>query len=69
MVRTIVIPEKQNISIHLPKQFIGTKVEVIAFSIEETENCVDKPFTHFASENIFATDWLSAEEDIAWQNL
>jgi len=69
MVRTIVIPDKQNISIHLPKQFIGKKVEVIAFSIEESEYDNDKPLTHFASEKILAKDWLSSEEDTAWENL
>ncbi len=71
MIRTIVIPDNQLISIQLPQHFIGKKVEVIAFSIEETEvaNNTDKLLTHFASEQTLAKDWLSIEEDAAWQNL
>lgn len=69
MIRTIVIPENQDISIHLPQQFVGKKVEVIAFPIdEENESDADKALTHFASEKMLAKDWLSAEEDKAWQN-
>ena len=71
MIRTIVIPDKQNISINLPKQFVGKKGEVIAFSIEESEqeNYANIILTHLASEKSLAKDWLSNEEDIAWQNL
>ena len=71
MIRTIVIPDTQQISIFLPKQFVGKQVEVIAFSIEESEleNGFDKPVTHFASQQILAKDWLTSEEDTAWQNL
>jgi plasmid replication initiation protein len=71
VIRTIVIPDKQNISINLPKQFVGKKVEVIAFSVDEPEqeNNSDKVFTHLASEKFLAKDWLSTEEDTAWQNL
>ncbi len=29
----------------------------------------DKVFTHFASEKALAKDWLSPEEDEAWENL
>jgi hypothetical protein len=71
MIKTIVIPDNQLIYIQLPQHFIGKKVEVIAFSIEETElaNNTDKLLTHFASEQTLAKDWLSIEEDAAWQNL
>ena len=71
MVRTIIIPDQQNISINLPVDLVGKKVEVIAFSIEESvnEQFVDKIQTHLASEKSLAKDWLSDEEDKAWQNL
>jgi hypothetical protein len=72
MIRTLVKPEKQDISIKIPKDFLGKQVEVIAFTIEEASNTlavVDKPLTHFASEKVLAKDWLASEEDIAWQNL
>ena len=71
MIRTIIIPDNQNISIHLPEQFVGKRVEVIAFSIEESEIELypDKITAHLASEQVLAKDWLSTEEDNAWQNL
>ena len=69
MIRTLVKPEKQNISIKLPKDFIGKQVEVIAFTVDEVADTGDKPLTHFASEKSLAKDWLTPEEDLAWQNL
>ena len=72
MIRTVVKPDKQNISIKLPKNFVGKQVEVIAFTIEEADKATaiaDKPFTHIASEKVLAKDWLTPEEDLAWQNL
>jgi len=69
MIRTIVKPENQNISIKLPKEFVGKQVEVIAFTVDEASEIVDKPLTHFASEKVLAKDWLTPEEDLAWQGL
>lgn len=72
MIRTVVKPDKQNISIKLPKNFIGKQVEVIAFTIDEANKSTktfDKPLTHFASEKSLAKDWLTPEEDLAWQDL
>jgi hypothetical protein len=70
MIRTVVTPTNQDVSIHLPKNYIGKKVTVIAFTIEEavTKN-EDKPLTYFASEKSLAKDWLTPEEDKAWLNL
>lgn len=70
MIKTVLIPSNQDISIHLPENYIGKKVEVIAFTIEETnmEN-IDKPTTYLASEKSLAKDWLTTEEDKAWHNL
>ena len=72
MVRTLITPDKQNISIKVPKKYIGKKVEVIAFMIDETLEAPalkDKIETHFAIETILAKDWLTPNEDIAWQDL
>jgi hypothetical protein len=69
MIRTVITPENEKISIDLPHNYVGKKVEVIAFTIEETINNADKPFSHFASERVLSKDWLTTEEDTAWQNL
>jgi hypothetical protein len=72
MIRTVVKPDNQNISITLPENFVGKQVEVIAFTIEEADKAseiVDVTLTHFASEKILAKDWLTPEEDLAWQDL
>ena len=72
MIRTIVKPEEQSISIEIPENFIGKQVEIIAFTVEEVGSQVEKTvsiFTHFASEKVLAKDWLTAEEDTAWQDL
>ena len=36
MIRTIVTPDKEHISLSIPKNYIGIEIEVIAFSREET---------------------------------
>jgi hypothetical protein len=62
----------QIISIRLPKEYVGKQVEIIAFTIEETISCETKPdqiLTQFASEKVLARDWLTAQEDAAWQDL
>ncbi len=72
MIRTVITPQNQSISINLPRNFIGKKVEVIAFTLEES--VVELPsnskiVTHFASQAVLAKDWLTPEEDIAWKDL
>ncbi|MCD6012701.1 MAG: hypothetical protein K0Q79_2563 [Flavipsychrobacter sp.] len=67
MVRTVITPDKGNISIELPQNYIGKQVEIIAFTIEEATK--DTPLTHYASEQSLAKDWLAKEEDDAWKNL
>ena len=72
MIHTFLTPNIQNISINLPINFIGKKVEVIAFTIDEakieTPN-LDKTVTHFASQEILSQDWLTPEEDLVWKDL
>lgn len=72
MIRTVIKPNKQNVSIRLPEEFIGKQVEVIAFTVDEAINDAvlhDKIDTHIASEKVLAKDWLNADEDKAWQDL
>ena len=72
MVRTIITPEQQNISISLPENFIGKQIEVIAYPITEVKDAheiTDKPLTYFACEKSLAKDCISPEEDNAWKNL
>jgi hypothetical protein len=72
MIRTLLVPENQNVSIQLPSSFIGKQVEVIAFTIDEgiSETPIkDKPLTHLASQQVLAKEWLTPEEDTAWHNL
>lgn len=35
MIRTVVIPDKNYLSLNIPDKYIGKKVEVIAFVVEE----------------------------------
>jgi hypothetical protein len=72
MIRTVLTPVNQNISINLPLNFIGKKVEVIAFTIDEAKietPSYEKTSIQFASQDILAQDWLTPEEDIAWKDL
>lgn len=64
----MVKPSNRNISINLPEEFVGKQVEVIAFTIEETES-MDNITTHFATEAVLAKSWLTTEENEAWQDL
>jgi hypothetical protein len=63
MIRTLVKPDKQNISIKLPKDFIGKQVEVIVFTVEEANN------TPGTAEGLSANNRRPSDEDSTWQNL
>jgi RNA binding exosome subunit len=72
LIRTIIRPNKQKITLELPEGYIGKKVEIIAFTIhdsEENDSFSDKIETHYVSESTLAKDWLTSEEDKAWGNL
>ena len=46
------------------------KVKLISFIQKERLSSIEEPvLTHFASEKVLAEDWLSPEEDEAWQDL
>lgn len=69
MIRTVIKPDSEFVSIKLPEKFIGQQVEVIAFTVEEATIADDRIETHFASQQSMAKDWLTTEEDAAWQDL
>lgn len=35
MIRTVITPEKEVVSLHLPKSYIGKKIEILAFTVDE----------------------------------
>ncbi len=72
MVRTLITPENTSISLEVPASFIGKQVEVIAFTVNDfvEENIEqDDTLAHYASQKSLEKDWLTDEEDKAWQNL
>ena len=72
MIKTIVTPKNNNLNITVPNSYIGKKVEVIAFILEEPGDEIinsDNSLTYFASEKVLAKEWLTPEEDNAWISL
>jgi hypothetical protein len=77
MIRTIITPKNQNLTLNIPKNLIGKKLEVLVFSHNETKNIVaienalknDKIETHLASEQVLANEWLNEKEDLVWKDL
>jgi hypothetical protein len=68
MVRTIFTPTTQYIPLNIPAQYVGKRLEVIAFPIDDpfADNVIT---THLASEQVLLKDWLTPEEDAAWNDL
>ncbi len=54
MIRTIIIPHKDSISVAIPKDYVGKQLEVIVFSKDEglTENNVIKKQATFSALTI-----------------
>ncbi|GGM77709.1 hypothetical protein GCM10010967_06700 [Dyadobacter beijingensis] len=72
MIKTLITPENTSISLELPASFVGKQVEIIAFTINESvkeSGEQDYTLTHYASQKSLEKDWLTEEEDKAWQNL
>lgn len=72
MIRSLITPQNQNVSILISKNYAGKKVECIAFIVDESKvdtTIKETIFTHFASENVLSRDWLSQTEDLAWKAL
>jgi hypothetical protein len=68
MVRTIFTPVTQNIPLNIPAQYVGKRVEVLIFPLDGsfTDDVIT---THLASEQTLSKEWLTPEEDAAWNNL
>jgi hypothetical protein len=68
MVHAIFTPTTQYIPLNIPAQYVGKRVEVIAFPVEDpfTDDVIT---THLASEQTLRKDWLTPEEDVAWNDL
>jgi hypothetical protein len=52
MIRTIITPNKNQISINIPDNYIGKKIEVIAFSLDDPSDDViytEKSIKSFSS--------------------
>ncbi len=60
MIRLILTPDKDTITIKLPTHYVGKEVEIIAFATEEVLS---------AEEKTLGKDWLTSEEDNAWKDL
>ena len=72
MIRTIITPDTQTVSFNVPKEYVGKKMELIAFTINDSMELIEDKemlLTHYASEKSLAKDWLTLEEDNAWKNL
>ncbi|HYK76332.1 MAG TPA: hypothetical protein VEV16_05100 [Daejeonella sp.] len=72
MIRKVIKPQKQRVSLELTKDFLGKKVEIIAFTIEDTEDVLkveESQWPYLLSEKSLAKDWSSPEEDQAWKDL
>lgn len=68
MIRTVLTPQQPKISIELPQNYTGKKVEIIAFTVDEANAdflTLDKPLTHLASEESLGKDWLTQNENKA----
>jgi len=38
MVRTIITPENQDVSIHIPEDYVGRQIEVLLYAVDELQN-------------------------------
>ncbi len=71
---------ENNLKLYLPLNFnqilslvkqlpASDKKKLIDYLKKDTIPDKDVTLTHFASEKVLAKDWLSPEEDEAWQDL
>ena len=66
------LPLKYNQLLELIRQLpMKEKQSLFAYLLKENvrKSDDDATLTHFASENTLAKDWLTDEEDKAWENL
>jgi len=48
MIRTIIIPEQQDVSIHIPENYIGKQIEVLLYAVDELTQSTVAPNKHKA---------------------
>jgi hypothetical protein len=68
MMRIILTPATQYIPLNIPAQYVGKRVEVIAFPLDDI-SAAEMITTHLDSEQTLLKDWLTPEEDQAWNDL
>lgn len=72
MIRTHTIPKDNKFLIELPIEYIGKRIEVIAFMMDEVEidsSSDDTVLTHIISEDVLAKDWNREIEEEVWKDL
>lgn len=45
MIRTIITPEKQDVSLHIPEGYVGKQIEVLLYAVDELNQQNDQPKT------------------------
>jgi hypothetical protein len=35
MIRTVITPDKQDLSIHVPKNYVGKRIEILMYAVDE----------------------------------
>lgn len=72
MIREVIRPKHTNITINIPRNYIGREIEYIIFPLEEKEN--DEAIVHKSEKtlrgvfNQYADKSKLALENTAWQN-
>ena len=67
MVRTIITPDKESISIHVPEAYIGKKIEVLLYAIDEVneiEKSKKKPSDFRGSLNLTAKQYQEFQQHV-----
>jgi ribosome maturation protein Sdo1 len=41
MIRTIITPDKQDVSIHIPEDYVGKQIEVLLYAVDELNKSDD----------------------------
>jgi len=45
MIRTIITPEKQDVSLHIPEDYVGKQIEVLLYAVDELSQQNDQTKT------------------------
>ena len=72
MIRKVITPSNETISIELPQSFVGKQVEVIMFisdEVNEMPHVVGNPSKHAIANKILSSDWLPYREENVWRDL